>query len=164
VLCFFEFLVLQGCYWSSRVTTLFYHLSGKENTYFDRSLEKLGANETETKDIPDAPCTTAFCNLMREVANSGHLGEMLSVIVVCEWSYQSWGERVLPKTKRNDFENYEWVDLHSGPFFAGVVEYLRGLLDKEGISLDEEGREKCRKRFLEAVQCEEDFFNFAYSG
>jgi thiaminase/transcriptional activator TenA len=125
-------------------------------------LEKVGAKEN--RDIPDAPCTTAFCNLMREVAQSGHLGEMLAVIVVCEWSYLSWGERVLSKTKRDNFETYEWVDLNSGQYFSGVVEYSRGLLDKEGNLLDGQGQEKCRKRFLEAVQCEEDFFDFAYSG
>ena len=81
----------------------------------------------ENRDIPDAPCTTAFCNLMREVAQSGHLGEMLAVIVVCEWSYLSWGERVLSKTKRDNFETYEWVDLHSignavyGKWYCGIT-------------------------------------------
>jgi len=101
---------------------------------------------------------------MREVARSGELGEMLAVVVVCEFSYLSWGERVLSKTNRDDFVTYEWVDLHSGEYFAGVVEYLRGLLDNEGDLLDAQGKQACRKRFLEAVQCEEDFFDFAYSG
>mmetsp|Transcript_9227 Transcript_9227/g.10707 ORF Transcript_9227/g.10707 Transcript_9227/m.10707 type:complete len:217 (+) Transcript_9227:98-748(+) len=147
---------IPGCQFLALITD-------KENTYFDRSLVKLGAKDNG--DIPDAPCTTAFCNLMLEVAQSGHLGEMLAVIVVCEWSYLLWGERVLSKTKRDDFENYEWVDLHSGQFFAGVVEYLRGLLDKEGELIDDvQDKEKCRKSFLRAVQCEEDFFDFAYSG
>ena len=138
--------------------TLLYE--GKENTYFERSLEKLGASENQ--HIPDAPCTTAFCNLMRTTAKSGNLGEMLAVIVVCEWSYLSWGTRVLPEVNRDDFVTYEWCDLHSGEFFERVVEYLRGLLDREGAFLDEQGREACQQRFLEAVQCEEDFFDFAY--
>lgn len=133
----------------------------KENTYFERSLQKLGAGDNS--NIPDAPCTIAFCNLMKEVARSGNLGEMLAVIVVCEWSYLCWGERVLCKTNRDDFVTYEWVDLHSGEYFTSVVEYLRNLLDKEGEILDEQGREACKKRFLEAMQCEEDFFDYAYT-
>ena len=106
--------------------------------------------------------------LVREVALQGTLAEMLSVITVCEWSYLSWGEKVVANTVRGtektSFCTYEWVDLHSGDYFTSVVNYLKGLLDKEGKLIDEDGRKACQKRFLEAVQCEEDFFNFAYEG
>jgi thiaminase (transcriptional activator TenA) len=146
---------IPGCQFLALVT-------GAENTYFERSFQKLGISVQNRLEIPDAPCTTAFCNLMRETANSGHLGEMLAVIVVCEWSYMSWGERVKDKTVRKDFEMYEWVDLHSGKYFQSVIAYLRGLLDKEGELLDEVGRERCTTRFRQAVQLEEDFFEFAY--
>ena len=146
---------IPGCQFLALIT-------GQENTYFERSLEILGARDN--KDIPDAPCTTAFCSLMKEVAATGSLGEMLAVIVVCEWSYLCWGERVLPNTNRDDFVTFEWVDLHSGEYFRSVIAYLRGLLDKEGELLDDEEKEACKTRFLEAVQCEEDFFDFAYTG
>lgn len=88
---------------------------------------------------------------------------MLSVLVVCEWSYLSWGQLVLDSTNRDDFVTYEWVDLHAGPFFEEVVEYLRGLLDKEGELIDEADKQACQKRFLQAIQLEEDFFEYAYS-
>jgi len=70
---------------------------------------------------------------------------------------------VFSKTNREDFVTYEWVDLHAGDYFQRVVEYLRGLLDKEATLLDETGRAACQRRFLQAVQLEEDFFDFAYS-
>ena len=146
---------IPGCQFLALIT-------GKENTYFERSLQKLGY-DAEKESIPSAPCTLAFCNLMRSVAKTGTLGEMLAVIVVCEWSYLCWGERVLPFTKRENFECYEWVDLHSGSGFESVVEYLRGLLDKEEVFLSEPEKFAVKARFQEAVQCEEDFFNFAYS-
>lgn len=147
---------IPGCQFLAMIT-------GKENTYFERSFQKLGCSADERAKIPDAEVTVQFCNLMREVALTGTLGEMLSVIVVAEWSYLSWGEKVLHLTKRDDFLTYEWVDLHSGPYFAEVVSYLRRLLDKEGEFLDEVGKNKCRKAFLRAVQLEEDFFEMAYS-
>jgi len=146
---------IPGCQFLAMIT-------GKENTYFDRCFEKLGATEEERAKIRDAPCTTGFCSLMREVAMEGSLAEMLAVIVVCEWSYLSWGNRVKERTSRDDFVTYEWVDLHSGEFFEGVVEYLRDLLDKEAAYLDSSGRALCEKRFLQAIQLEEDFFDFAY--
>lgn len=147
---------IPGCQFLAMIT-------GKENTYFQRSFEKLGCSPEERANIPDAEVTVNFCNLMREAALKGTLGEMLSVIVVAEWSYQSWGENVLPFTNRDDFTTYEWVDLHSGPYFAEVVAYLRGLLDKEGELIEEEGKRKCQVAFLKAMQLEEDFFEMAYS-
>lgn len=90
--------------------------------------------------------------------------EMLSVLVVAEWSYLSWGEKLLSLTNRDvDFTTWEWVDLHSGEYFSEVVAYLRGLLDKEGMLLDEDGRNKCENAFLRAVQLEEEFFDMAYA-
>ena len=147
---------IPGCQFLAMIT-------GKENTYFNRSFEKLGCSEEERANIPDAAVTVGFCNLMRDVALHGTLGEMLSVIVVAEWSYQSWGEKVLPNTNRDDFTTYEWVDLHSGQYFAEVVSYLRGLLDKEGELLDDGEKSKCEEAFLRAIQLEEDFFEMAYA-
>lgn len=64
------------------------------------------------------------------------------------------------------------VDLHSGDYFESVVSYLRNLLDKEAIYIDEsnefddnekaELKQRITKRFLQAVDLEEQFFNNAY--
>ena len=67
---------------------------------------------------------------------------MLSVLVVCEWSYLSWGQ-IVATTKdsivnRDDFVTYEWIDLHCGTYFESVVEYLRSLLDREASYLSDE--------------------------
>lgn len=137
-------------------------VTSKENTYFERCFEKLGCSAQERAQIPDKACTTGFCDLMREVALKGTLAEMLSVINVCEWSYLSWGNLVKDQTVRDDFVTYEWVDLHTGEEFEKLVEYLRDLLDKEGALIDGPEREKCKERFLQAVQLEEDFFNMPY--
>ena len=88
---------------------------------------------------------------------------MLAVLVVCEWTYLSWGERVAPTTVRDDFCTYEWVDLHSGEGFRGVVAYLRNLLDQEGERLRETAeRDECAAYFAQALGCEEAFFNYFY--
>ena len=146
---------IPGCSFLATIT-------GKENTYFERSFQALGVSDVERTSLPDAPCTVGFCNLMKDVAFQGTLSEMLAVIVVCEWSYQSWGQLVCEDTVRDDFVCYEWVDLHCGESFDAVVQYLRELLDKESAYLSEEDKEKCKARFLNAVQLEEDFFNYAY--
>jgi len=119
---------------------------------------------TEREKVPDEAVTSKFVNHMREVASSGTLGEKLCVLVVAEWSYLTWGEKVLSFTNRDvSFTTWEWVDLHSGEYFSGVVAYLRGLLDEEGTLIDEEGRKKCKDAFLRTVQLEEEFFEMAYA-
>lgn len=138
-------------------------ITGKENTYFERCFEKFGCSEEEIKSVPNADCTDGFINLMREAVESQNLGEMLAVLVVCEWSYLTWGEAVLNQTVREDFTCYEWVDLHSGEAFSALVGYLKGLLDKEAKFLDDAGKEKVSERFAQAVDLEENFFDFAYS-
>lgn len=147
---------IPGCQFLALITS-------DENTYFTRCFEKLGCSQEERDQIPDAACTTGFSNLMREVAMKGSLAEMLSVLVVCEWSYLSWAELVENNTVREDFVTYEWVDLHSGVGFAAVVAYLRELLDREGETMDDAAKKICKERFLQAVQLEEDFFEFAYA-
>ncbi len=146
-------------------------ITGPENTYFERCFEAMGVTAEERSNTPNAEVTTRFCKLMRDVAKSQNLEEMLAVIVVCEWSYLSWGQAVLANEEngvcRKDFVTYEWVDLHSGPGFESVIEYLRSLLDREGERLKAtscyEKLENCERRFLEAVNLEEQFFDYAYS-
>ena len=95
---------IQGCQFLGLIT-------GKENTYFERSFEVLGCSNIEERmKIPNETVTTNFVQLMKTTAKEGSLGEMLSVLVVAEWSYLSWGEQVLDRTNREvDFTTWEWV-------------------------------------------------------
>jgi len=146
---------IPGCQFLALITS-------KENTYFERSFAALNVSEEDRIAIPNEECTDDFIELMRDVAERGYLGEILSVLVVCEWSYFIWGERVLPKTSRLDFTCYEWVDLHSGKSFGEVIEYLRGMLDEEGKIMSKHQREKCHQTFLRTVQLEKSFFDSCY--
>ena len=149
---------IPGCQFLALIT-------GRENTYFERSFEALGVSAAEREATPDLPVTIKFNSLMRNAAASGVLAEQLAVLVVAEWSYQCWGERVLPVTAASaPFTCREWVDLHSGPGFGSVVAYLRGLLDREATSLSPEQAAAVRARFMAAVRLEKQFFDAAYDG
>ena len=60
---------IPGCQFLALIT-------GRENTYFERSFEALGVDEA----------TTAFNALMREAATASY-PEMLAVLVVAEWRW-----------------------------------------------------------------------------
>ncbi|KAL3788161.1 hypothetical protein ACHAW5_006609 [Stephanodiscus triporus] len=146
--------------------------TGRDNTYFERSLDALGDEAVIAMDAPDGPATTGFCALMRETAHSSDLASMLAVMVVAEWSYQDWGERVLPLLDEKDTDDVpfwcrEWVELHSGPYFGSVVTYLRKLLDDEATRLSatsdgDAALERAAAAFAKALQLELDFFEQAY--
>lgn len=138
-------------------------ITSKENTYFVRSLRALRVSEVAEAAVPDAPIVTRFKLLMRSAAASQKLEQMLAVLVAAEWSYETWGERAAAERAAElPFYCSEWIDLHAGPYFNSVVAYLRGLLDRLGATLNETERSEVRALFLEAVDCEEKFFEHAY--
>eukprot|EP00547_Thalassionema_nitzschioides_P009988 CAMPEP_0194229826 /NCGR_PEP_ID=MMETSP0156-20130528/44092_1 /TAXON_ID=33649 /ORGANISM="Thalassionema nitzschioides, Strain L26-B" /LENGTH=138 /DNA_ID=CAMNT_0038962387 /DNA_START=98 /DNA_END=511 /DNA_ORIENTATION=+ len=69
---------VEGCQFLALIT-------GKENTYFERSFQELEIDNTQRAAIPNAAVTDRFIQLMHSVAKEGSLGEKLAVLVVCEW-------------------------------------------------------------------------------
>eukprot|EP00613_Pedinella_sp_CCMP2098_P074868 CAMPEP_0171933282 /NCGR_PEP_ID=MMETSP0993-20121228/31107_1 /TAXON_ID=483369 /ORGANISM="non described non described, Strain CCMP2098" /LENGTH=527 /DNA_ID=CAMNT_0012573747 /DNA_START=95 /DNA_END=1678 /DNA_ORIENTATION=+ len=139
-------------------------LLGPENTYFTRSFQALGVTDKERADAeanPAAP-TAAFIRLMQSVRANGSLNEMLAVLVVAEWSYLEWGERVA-LTPDLPFWCREWVELHRGAAFAGVVAHLRAMLDEHASSQSASSDLiRVRSVFLEAAALELDFWDMAW--
>ncbi|MEM8774001.1 MAG: TenA family protein [Pseudomonadota bacterium] len=135
-------------------------ITGPENTYFLRSLEAL--------DVPQAgepePETRAFQDLMDEARLSGRYEIMLGVLVVAEWIYLDWATPLQDKADHLPFWFGEWITLHSGEDFAGVVEYLRNQLDAVWETLGERARADVRATFAKAVQLELDFFDASWRG
>ena len=135
-------------------------IAGDENSYFLRSFDALGLSEAEV-NAPPAPVTKRFDALMRKAAGSGKLHEMLAVLVVAEWSYLTWGGAAEPVAGLS-WLHLEWIDLHRGDYFASVIAYLRGQLDK--LELTSAQRGEARAAFLEAVACEKAFWEMARNG
>jgi thiaminase/transcriptional activator TenA len=135
-------------------------IAGDENSYFLRSFEALGLSKAEI-NAPPAPVTKRFDALMRTAAAGGQLHEMLAVLVVAEWSYLTWGEAAKPAANLS-WLHLEWIDLHRGDYFASVISYLRGQLDK--LELSSTQRAEARAAFLEAIACEKEFWEMARGG
>ncbi len=151
---------IPGCQFLALIT-------GRENTYFERALDALAHDADAERAAPDGAATAAFCRLMREAAASAELGQMLAVLVVAEWSYQTWGERARALLRDDaPFWCAEWVELHSGDYFGSVVSYLKGMLDAEAARLsaavDSAALERASLVFARALQLELDFFEQAY--
>ncbi|WP_424972748.1 TenA family protein [Dinoroseobacter sp. S76] len=135
-------------------------ICGPENTYFLRALEALDVPQAQEA----AAETKAFQDLMEQARLSGRYEVMLSVLVVAEWIYLDWATPFEDRADDLPFWLGEWITLHSGPGFAGVVAYLRGQLDTVFETLDDAGREDVRATFAKAVALERAFFDAAWDG
>ena len=65
---------IPGCQFLALIT-------GRENTYFERSFKALGVTDEERRTTPNTAAQTTFEALMRDAAKSGSLAEMLAVLV-----------------------------------------------------------------------------------
>lgn len=138
-------------------------ITGKENTYFERSFAALGVTAEDRGEEP-LPVTGRFQALMRAAAASGSFARMLAVLIAAEWSYLVWAERVEPARKPDiAFWCGEWIDLHTGEYFGSVVAYLRGLLDTAAPRLPQSELAEARADFVEAMRLEREFWDMAWS-
>lgn len=65
---------IPGCQFLALIT-------GRENTYFERTFEALGVSDAQRKATPSSPVQLKFDALMRDVAASRSLPDMLAVLV-----------------------------------------------------------------------------------
>ncbi|MBE3639118.1 TenA family protein [Mangrovicoccus algicola] len=138
-------------------------IAGPENDYFQRSFEALELTPAERAPAPSAPAA-GFMALMARARRSGRYEQMIAVLLVAEWSYLSWGERHAGYDPALPFWFAEWIDLHSGPGFAGVVAYLQEQMDGAWPGLDAQAAAEAAAMFREAVALERAFFDAAWAG
>ncbi len=137
-------------------------VTGPENTYFLRSFDALEMSDAE-QNLPPAPPTEGFNALMAEAAASGRYELMLAVLVVAEWVYLSWATPVNPPKAELPFYFAEWITLHAGDGFEGVVEYLRSQLDMAWAGLTDAAKADVETMFLRAAKLEREFWDTAYA-
>ena len=89
---------------------------------------------------------------------------MLAVLVVAEWSYLDWAKPYANRADDLPFWFGEWIALHSGGGFEGVVAYLRDQLDTAWHALDDAERRAVEDTFRHAVTLERRFFDAAQDG
>ena len=137
-------------------------VTSEENTYFERALTELGADPAQPV-APGIP-TQGFQALMAEAVASGRYANMLATLVVAEWVYLEWASPFEAQAVDLPFWLGEWITLHAGVGFEGVVAYLRGQLDDVWPTLSAAEQEDAAQFFRRAVALERAFFDAAWTG
>lgn len=135
-------------------------ITGPENTYFLRGFDALEC----APEAPPEPETLAFQGLMRDARQSGKFARMIAVLCVAEWVYLEWATPFAARAVDLPFWFGEWITLHCGDGFEGVVSYLRDQLDQAWLGLDDAARKDVEALFLKAVRLERAFFDAAWAG
>lgn len=137
-------------------------ITSDEATYFIRSFDHLGVAERHrTQPALTAP-TRAFQDLMKEAAETQNYPLCLSVLVVAEWLYLSWAERLQAELPPK-FIHAEWITLHNNEGFTDFVNWLRTELDRTGPTQDAAGQQRSADLFARAVKLEREFFDHVYA-
>lgn len=133
-------------------------VTSEENTYFQRAFDELDVPESDrTAPVLD-PATAAFRELMADTTDKGSYADVLTVLLVAEWTYLDWASRA-PDSPPPSFVHAEWIALHANPEFRHWVDWLRAEVDRIGEGLDERERARCLRLFQHATRCELDFFD-----
>ena len=98
------------------------------------------------------PATTAYVDLLLEVAWKRGLGPTIAVMTPCMRLYAFLG-RELAAARRSDHPYREWIETYSSPEAQELAVTLEGLLDE----LAEEGPE-VHRLYRQAMECELAFF------
>ncbi len=137
-------------------------VTSEENTYFQRAFDELEVPEAERTDPERHEATAALGELMADMNTRGSYADILTVLVVAEWSYQQWAARA-PERLPYNFLHSEWITLHNNADFNKWVRWLCAELDRVGATLDEREQARCLRLFQLATRYELDFFNAHWS-
>ena len=144
----------------SRLVDFLGTLTADENDYFERSFDALGVPATQRGDPDQTATTRAFEDLLERAAREGGYAETLAALVPAEWVYLEWAGAAEGSPDR--FYLAEWIDLHTGPGFESVVDFLRRELDREGADASPRRRRRIDRLFRRTVDLEAAFFDAAY--
>lgn len=134
-----------------------------EEGLFRRAFGEWGISDAQVESLQPYPQVAAYLSFMERVAYNSPFHYQLALLVVSEWTYWDWAQRVvqahgLPKTPLYR----EWVELHSNDAFRGFVEWLRQRLDSLEKTLAPNARQGVAGVFATTLLHEFHFWEVAY--
>ncbi len=137
-------------------------LQGEEGL-FRQAFRDWGLPEGVYTPPTPGPAASAFGELIREVAYSGSFQEVLTVLVVTEWTYLDWATRLVDAGRLPQMPVARaWTEIHSNPEFTEFVTWLLALLDEQQLSTQQ--RDRVRDLFHQTLEHELAFWKAPYEG
>ncbi len=136
-------------------------LQGEESLFREAFRDWGLAPERYTHPEP-GPTAKAMGDMMARIAYGGGFPEILSVLVVTEWTYLDWATRLSRSGMPADPVQRRWVEIHCNADFRAFVQWLIAPLDS--LALTDEQRGRVGRLFLATLRYEVAFWEAAYRG
>lgn len=146
-----------------RLSTFLAEILQGEEALFRKSFRDWGLRPDQYSPPDASEAAMAFGNLMTSVAYQGTFADILTVLLVTEWTYLDWATRLVREKRvpRNQ-PSRDWVALHSSEDFRLFVEWIRERFDL--LSLGHEARSQVERLFQATLQYELQFWETSWSG
>ncbi|GAA0479641.1 thiaminase II [Salinibacillus aidingensis] len=124
--------------------------------------ELLNITEEDQKQFIPSPTAYAYTSHLYRAAYSGHLGDVIAVILPCYWLYYEVGEKLKDHTP--DEPVYQkWIEAYGGEWFKGLVDEQIDRLNTIADQCTKEERERMKQHFVISSAYEYSFWEMAYN-
>lgn len=133
-----------------------------EKALFSRTFQELGVLPQEYQNAQVLPTGLAMANFMLATAYDGTFDDIVTALLVTEWTYHDWATRLARAGKRPPQRMYqEWIDIHAaqelGDFVAALRRHVDGIIAAETWS-------RLQEVFRTALRYEYLFWEMGYKG
>ncbi len=132
-----------------------------EEGLFRRGFEELAVPAEKYTGAELLPTALAYANFLLRTGHEGSFNEILTILLVTEWTYLDWAKRLVAQGKKPGRRVYqEWIDIHVAPALQEFVGWAKERVDG---SIPSE-RPFVERTFLTTLRYEFLFWEMAYRG
>jgi len=120
-------------------------------------------SEAELEAERPAPTTQAYTDFLVRTAALGELSELAAALLPCMWGYAEVGQRLAAAGAPPDERYARWIAMYASPEFDELAAWCRGLVDRLGAAVGEEGRARMARAFLTCSRYELAFWEMGWT-
>ena len=125
---------------------------------------RFGLTVQQMAATPMTPTNYAYTRHMLQIAATGSLAEVVTVMLPCAWIYAVIGEHFTRLGEPPVGHPYrDWLAMYANPEFAAVGVWLRAVVDEEASRMDDCGRQRLRDIFRTSSEYEWLFWQMAWT-
>ena len=133
-----------------------------ENDLFFRAFKELDMTPQEYREAHALPTDVAMANFMLATAYDGAFDDIVTALLVTEWTYYDWATRLAQADKRPAHRMYqEWIDIHAAQELGDFVAALKRHVD---VAIPSQAHPRIQEVFLSTLRYEFLFWEMAYHG